>query len=66
MLVAEGAIDCGIEATVKEWDISAVRLIVREAGGRFSDFAGIDHCRGGSVITSNGLIHDQVLACLGA
>jgi len=64
MLVAEGAIDCGIEATVKEWDISAVRLIVHEAGGRFTDFAGVDHCRGGSVITSNRLIHDQVLACL--
>jgi histidinol-phosphatase len=66
MLVAEGAIDCGIEATVKEWDISAVRLIVREAGGRFTDFAGIDHIGGGSVITSNGLVHDEVLACLGS
>ncbi|HWF57974.1 MAG TPA: inositol monophosphatase family protein [Candidatus Dormibacteraeota bacterium] len=66
MLVAEGAIDCGIEATVSEWDISAVRLIVREAGGRFSDLAGVDQTRGGSVVTSNGLIHDQVLACLGS
>jgi len=66
MLVAEGAIDCGIEATVKQWDVSAVRLIVREAGGRFTDFAGIDHIGGGSVITSNGLVHDAVLACLGS
>jgi histidinol-phosphatase len=66
MLVAEGAIDCGVEATVKEWDISAVRLIVSEAGGRFSDFAGIDRIGGGSVITSNGRIHDEVLACLGS
>ena len=65
MLVAEGAIDCGVEPVVNEWDISAVRLIVREAGGRFSDFAGVDHCRGGNVVTSNGLVHDAVLACLG-
>jgi histidinol-phosphatase len=65
MLVAEGAIDCGIEPVVNEWDISAARLIVREAGGRFSDFAGVDHCRGGNVVTSNGLLHDAVLACLG-
>jgi histidinol-phosphatase len=64
MLVAEGAIDCGLEAVVNEWDVSAVRLIVREAGGSFTDFAGIDHCRGGNVITSNGLIHEQVLACM--
>jgi histidinol-phosphatase len=64
MLVAEGAVDCGVEATVKEWDISAVRLIVREAGGWFSDFAGIDRIGGGTVITSNGRIHDEVLACL--
>jgi histidinol-phosphatase len=64
MLVAEGAIDCGVEPVVNEWDISAVRLIVREAGGGFSDFAGVDHCRGGNVVTSNGLLHADVLACL--
>ena len=64
MLVAEGVIDCGIEPIINEWDVSAARLIVREAGGRFSDFAGVDHCRGGNVITSNGLIHGEVLACL--
>jgi histidinol-phosphatase len=66
MLVAEGAIDCGVEAVVNEWDVSAVRLIVREAGGSFSDFAGADHCRGGNAVTSNGLIHAQVLECLNA
>jgi histidinol-phosphatase len=41
-----------------------VRLIVREAGGRFSDLAGVDHCRGGNVVTSNGLLHDAVLGHL--
>jgi histidinol-phosphatase len=64
MLVAEGSVDCGIEAVVNEWDVSAVRLIVREAGGRFSDLAGVDHCRGGNVVTSNGLLHDAVLDAL--
>lgn len=64
MLVAEGAIDCGVEPVVNEWDISAARLIVREAGGRFSDFAGVDHNRGGNVVTSNGVLHTQVLECL--
>jgi histidinol-phosphatase len=64
MLVAEGAIDCGVEPVVNEWDISAARLIVREAGGAFSDFAGVDRCTGGNVVTSNSLIHGAVLACL--
>jgi histidinol-phosphatase len=64
MLVAEGAVDCGIEPVINEWDISAARLIVREAGGRLTDFAGVDHARGANVITSNGLIHDEVLSCL--
>jgi histidinol-phosphatase len=66
MLVAEGAIDCGLDPIVAEWDVSAARLIVREAGGRFSDFAGVDHCRGGNAVTTNGRIHDEVLACLAA
>jgi histidinol-phosphatase len=66
MLVAEGAIDCGIEPVINEWDISAARLIVREAGGRMSDFVGVDHARGANVVTSNGLIHDEVLGCLAA
>ncbi len=64
MLVAEGAVDCGIEPVINEWDISAARLIVHEAGGRLSDFAGVDHARGANVVTTNGLIHDEVLGCL--
>ena len=66
MLVAEGAIDCGVEPVINEWDISAARLIVREAGGRMTDFDGVDHARGANVLTTNGLIHDAVLACLQA
>ncbi len=65
MLVAEGAVDCGVEPVVNEWDISAARLIVREAGGTFSDFSGADRCDGGNVVTSNGVLHEQVLAFLG-
>ena len=64
MLVAEGAIDCGVEPVINEWDISAARLIVREAGGRLSDFTGADTIRGGNVVTSNGRVHDAVLECL--
>ena len=41
MLVAEGAVDGAVDAVgVSEWDLAAVQVIVEEAGGRFSDFAG--------------------------
>lgn len=41
-LVATGKVDAMIDPSVSRWDISALALIVREAGGRFTDFAGQD------------------------
>ena len=41
MLVAEGAVDGAVDGLgVNEWDLAAMQVIVEEAGGRFSDFAG--------------------------
>ncbi len=63
MLVAEGAVDGAVDAVgVNEWDLAAVQVIVEEAGGRFSDFAGEARIDSGTAITSNGLLHDQLLA----
>jgi histidinol-phosphatase len=63
MLVAEGAADAAVDAIgVAEWDLAAVQVIVEEAGGRFSDFAGEPRLDSGSAVTSNGLLHDDVLA----
>lgn len=39
-MVAEGAIDVAVEPVVNRWDIAAVELIVREAGGFCTDLAG--------------------------
>jgi histidinol-phosphatase len=65
MLVAEGAVDGAIDATgVNEWDLAAVQVIVEEAGGRFSDFGGMSRIDGGAAVTSNGLLHDELLASL--
>jgi histidinol-phosphatase len=64
MLVAEGALDVGIEAVVNPWDVAAVQVIVEEAGGRFSDFQGEARIDSGNVITSNGMIHDAVVALM--
>jgi histidinol-phosphatase len=65
MLVAEGAADAAVDAIgVSEWDVAAVQVIVEEAGGRFSDFSGAARFDTGTAISSNGLLHDELLAAL--
>jgi myo-inositol-1(or 4)-monophosphatase len=61
--VACGWLDGYWEMKLKPWDVAAGELIVREAGGRTSDFLG-GAPRPESIVASNGLIHDQMLAVL--
>jgi histidinol-phosphatase len=63
MLVAEGAVDGAIDAVgVSVWDIAPLQVIVEEAGGRFSDFCGVSRTDGGSAVSSNGHLHEILLA----
>jgi histidinol-phosphatase len=64
MLVAEGAVDVAIEPSLALWDMAALDLIVREAGGRFSSLDGIDGPFGANAISSNGVIHSQILEAI--
>ena len=65
MLVAEGAVDGAVDSIgVSEWDLAAVQVVVEEAGGRFSDFSGKSRIDTGSAVTSNGLVHDELLAAM--
>jgi histidinol-phosphatase len=64
MLVAEGVADLAVEPEVEVWDLAAPQVIVEEAGGRFTDLGGTPTPAGGSVVSSNGLLHDQVLTTL--
>src|SRR5579875_1227318 len=64
MLVAEGAAEIALDPAVSLWDLAAPRLIVEEAGGRFTDFSGAARSDGGSGVASNGLVHEAVLALL--
>lgn len=64
MLVAEGAIDLAGEWGVAPYDLAALDVIVREAGGRFGPLTGGDGIWGGSAIATNGLVHDQAVAVI--
>lgn len=64
VLVAEGACDIGLDPIVSLWDLAALQVIVEEAGGRFTDLAGVPRVDGGSAISTNGLLHDEVLGIL--
>lgn len=61
MLVAEGAVDIAIEPSLSLWDMAALEIIVLEAGGAFTNLDGVTGSHGGSLISSNGAIHSQVL-----
>jgi len=62
-LVASGRVDAMLDPIINHWDISAVSLIVREAGGRFTDFKGNDKLAT-EALSTNGKIHDEILAAL--
>jgi histidinol-phosphatase len=64
VLVAEGAVDASFEPEVSLWDTAPLQVIVEEAGGRFSDLSGQARPDGGSIVCSNGLLHEHVLAAL--
>lgn len=64
MLVAEGAIDIAVDGEANAWDLAAIQVIVNEAGGRFTDLAGVPRYDSGSGLSSNGALHDTALALL--
>jgi histidinol-phosphatase len=65
MLVAEGAAEIALDPSVHLWDLAAVKVIVEEAGGRFTDLSGAVTAAGGSSLASNGLLHDAAMAFVG-
>jgi histidinol-phosphatase len=61
-LLARGALDVVVESDVNILDIAALAVIVREAGGRFTDLAGQAVDLGTtSVLASNDRLHQVVL-----
>lgn len=64
--VACGRFDAFFEYNLKPWDIAAGMLLVREAGGRFSDFSGnMKNLTGDEAFAANDLIYSELLEVIG-
>ena len=66
MLLAEGTVDIATEPSLELYDMAALDVIVREAGGVFTSLEGRPGPFGGNVLATNGRLHDQALAFLGS
>ena len=66
MLVAEGSVDIATEPELHLYDMAALDVIVREAGGRFTSLDGQDGPTGGNALATNGILHETVLGFLGS
>jgi histidinol-phosphatase len=66
MLVAQGSAECMLEYGVAPWDMAAPFVVVTEAGGRMTDLDGRPSWTDPRVVTSNGLLHEELLGLLGS
>ncbi len=62
VLVARGAAHVMVEPELSLWDVAALQPIVAEAGGKLTTLTGAPYTDSGSCLTTNGSLHDQVLA----
>ena len=61
-LVASARADAVVEAAISIWDIAAISVIVREAGGKVTDIQGQAITKDTeSMVATNGILHDTVL-----
>jgi myo-inositol-1(or 4)-monophosphatase len=64
--IAAGRFAAFWEVGLKPWDVAAGKLMLEEAGGRFSDWEGKLRplMSDGPVLASNGLLHEKMLSLL--
>ena len=64
MLVAEGAVEAAVDWVSKPWDLAPLGLIVEEAGGTSTTIEGERTIYKGRFVSTNGILHEQVLRLL--
>lgn len=66
LLVATGRADAVIEPLIHPWDVAAIKPIIEEAGGRYSDWTGDPSIHRPTALITNGRIHDELVGLLAA
>ena len=61
VLVATGRADVMLDPVMNLWDCAALLPIIEEAGGTFTDWAGVRNVDGGNSIATNGLLFTEVM-----
>jgi histidinol phosphatase-like enzyme (inositol monophosphatase family) len=69
-LVAMGHVEAMVDPRVAVWDLGPLPVVIREAGGRYTDLRGREEVLLDAEITSssvatNGRVHDELLALIG-
>jgi len=62
--VFEDKAESMLEVGVKVWDLAPMKIIIEEAGGRYSDLSGGQSVYTGSCLVSNEPLHDEILRIL--
>jgi histidinol-phosphatase len=66
MLVAQGSAEAMLDETgVHIWDLAAPAIILAEAGGQMTDLRGNPSWSGPDALSTNGLLHNELLEALG-
>ncbi len=64
-LLLKGEAEAWLEAGVQTWDVAPMQVMVREAGGVFTDIAGVDTIATGSACATNSALSEHVRSTLG-
>lgn len=64
VLAAQGSGEAMIDYGVHIWDVAAIKPLIEEAGGRFSDWTGSPTVERPDVVVSNGKVHAELLRML--
>ena len=65
LLVATGRAEVMVDGTLSVWDAAAFLPVVEEAGGVFTDWAGVRTIGGGSAVATNRVLAEEARALLG-
>jgi histidinol-phosphatase len=64
VLIAEGAGEVALDLGVSPWDVAPLQVIVEEAGGLATTVEGERTIYGGSLVSSNRIMHQDALNAL--